>query len=408
MLHLDEDRLTALLDGELPDIEARQVREHLTECAECSARLDEVREFFAEANRLVQVLAFPQAPVPVAVPVAPAPKARKRFPLRQLAWAASVVMALGLGYYGNQLGRKQAASPSTSASAAQPAFTALRDTGHSMADKAAAPTNAAASIAAAPATPPAELRRQAAKGELDEKASKDQLASAKRADKPAPKPASAPAPVNEAPARDELARTPLGPQDAVTTKQALTNGFETATTGGASAANAQKTSEAKLADSGAARPRRGRAEAEGQSLMARSDLQKEMPAAPAASAGYRTAPVPAPVRIPMEQAVQALGGTIHLIDGMSPDRVEQLSARAVPGAHGGLPVIRVIYLDAPMREIWLDQQRGLGASAPRDTVMQWTPDGGQNMQWMTGTDDWLSLTAHLTADSLRVLARGVR
>ena len=406
MSHLDEEQLTALLDGELSDIEARQAREHLAQCAECSARFDEVKMFFTEADRLVQVLAFPQAAAPVAAPVAPAPKPRKRFPIKQLAWAASVVMAIGLGYYGNQLARKQPPQESTTGSAAQPTVAALSDTGHPAADKAMAPINAPASSPAAPATPPAEARQQAARSELDRTASKDDLASAKSAEKPAPAPASAPA--NEAPARKETARNPLIPGDAVTTKQSVANAFEPPPIAGASAGNVQKRADTRFADSGAASLRRGRAEAEGQSLAARSDLQKEMAPAPAASAGYRSAAIPAPVRISMEQAVQALGGTIHLIDGMSPDRVEQLSARAVLGAHGGLPVIRIIYVDAPMREIWLDQQRGLGASAPRDTIIQWTPDGGQNMQWMTGTDDWLSLTAHLTADSLKVLARGVR
>jgi hypothetical protein len=115
-----------------------------------------------------------------------------------------------------------------------------------------------------------------------------------------------------------------------------------------------------------------------------------------------------PAKVTLEEAVHSLGGSIHLIDGLTPARVEQLTGKEVPGAMPGLPLIRVVYLDAPMRELWLDQQRGEGVNPVSDTVLLHTPDGGLSLQWGSGSDGWLSLTGHLTADSLRSLARRVR
>jgi hypothetical protein len=117
---------------------------------------------------------------------------------------------------------------------------------------------------------------------------------------------------------------------------------------------------------------------------------------------------PVATKVTLEEAVQTLGGSIHLIDGLTPDRVERLSGRAVPGAQPDLAIIRVVYLDAPMRELWLDQQRGRGVNATADTVLLHGPDGGLSLQWPNGPDGWLSLSGHLTADSLRILARRVR
>lgn len=94
MPHLDEGTLHALLDGEIPSAELPPIQAHLGGCAECRARLAEEQDLLAESDRLIEVLELPE-PVPAVVPVRKAP--RRVWPTR-LAWAATVVLAAGLGY----------------------------------------------------------------------------------------------------------------------------------------------------------------------------------------------------------------------------------------------------------------------------------------------------------------------
>ena len=94
MPHLDEGTLHALLDGEIPSAELPPIQAHLGACAECRARLAEEQDLVAESDRLIEVLELPEA-APAVVPVRKAP--RRIWPTR-LAWAATVVLAAGLGY----------------------------------------------------------------------------------------------------------------------------------------------------------------------------------------------------------------------------------------------------------------------------------------------------------------------
>lgn len=94
MPHLDEGTLHALLDGEIPSAELAPIQAHLGGCAECRARLAEEQDLLAESDRLIEVLELPEA-TPAVVPVRKAP--RRVWPTR-LAWAATVVLAAGLGY----------------------------------------------------------------------------------------------------------------------------------------------------------------------------------------------------------------------------------------------------------------------------------------------------------------------
>ena len=67
MSHLDEGTLHALLDGELETTEVAEIQAHLGSCASCGLRLREVKEFLAEADRLVAAVelgARPAAAVP--------------------------------------------------------------------------------------------------------------------------------------------------------------------------------------------------------------------------------------------------------------------------------------------------------------------------------------------------------
>ena len=53
MSHLDEGTLHALLDGELEVHEVAEIQAHLGSCSSCGLRLREVKEFLAEADRLI-------------------------------------------------------------------------------------------------------------------------------------------------------------------------------------------------------------------------------------------------------------------------------------------------------------------------------------------------------------------
>ncbi|MEZ4414072.1 MAG: zf-HC2 domain-containing protein [Gemmatimonadales bacterium] len=93
MSHPDEGTIQMLLDGELDAIERGRVERHIAECASCAANLAEARAFLEEADRLVEVLAVP--------PRAAQPRASRsrRTLVRTLAWAASIVIAVGAGYW---------------------------------------------------------------------------------------------------------------------------------------------------------------------------------------------------------------------------------------------------------------------------------------------------------------------
>jgi hypothetical protein len=95
MSHLEEGLLHALLDGEIPSGELPPLQAHLAACPECRARLEAERELSVDAEGLVGLLEVPAAGTT-------SRRTRVRAPLvvwpRRLAWAATVILAAGLGY----------------------------------------------------------------------------------------------------------------------------------------------------------------------------------------------------------------------------------------------------------------------------------------------------------------------
>ncbi len=106
MSHVDEGTLHAYLDGALdalPAAEAARVREHLATCEVCTARLEEERALRDEAAAILAGAA------PDAIEPPPFEELRARARVREgtpgfgrrlarLAWAASVVLAIGAGW----------------------------------------------------------------------------------------------------------------------------------------------------------------------------------------------------------------------------------------------------------------------------------------------------------------------
>lgn len=158
MPHPDEGTIQSLLDGELPADERARLELHFRSCADCAARLAEAREFHQEADRLVEMVVVPQPP---------ARSRGRRTPVRTLAWAASIVVAVAAGYWGR--GTTSTTPPATSIAppAAQPPAQAKEaDAGRVASGEArdAAPKpepKVVDRVVAVPQAPPAAAEREA-------------------------------------------------------------------------------------------------------------------------------------------------------------------------------------------------------------------------------------------------------
>lgn len=99
MSHVDDGTLHAYLDGELAPMERGRIEEHLTGCSPCRERLAEARALITRADQLL-ALAAPAAPTRTAPPfhrLRPRPAWwHVRMPL---AWAATLTLALGTGWF---------------------------------------------------------------------------------------------------------------------------------------------------------------------------------------------------------------------------------------------------------------------------------------------------------------------
>jgi anti-sigma factor RsiW len=114
---VDDGTLHAYLDGELSPTEAQGVEAHLAQCPGCQGRLEEERAVITRAGELLAVAAPPDRELPPFRAGDPKPPARAWWRVRQpLAWAATIVLALGIGNY---LGRgvKQVGKSETAADA---------------------------------------------------------------------------------------------------------------------------------------------------------------------------------------------------------------------------------------------------------------------------------------------------
>ena len=97
MSHVDDGALHAYLDGELTPVERARLEAHVAECAPCRTRLDEERALIERASGLLGLAQPPERAMP---PLHQLRRPRLTWRLRvPIAWAASVVLALGLGYY---------------------------------------------------------------------------------------------------------------------------------------------------------------------------------------------------------------------------------------------------------------------------------------------------------------------
>jgi anti-sigma factor RsiW len=99
MSHVDEGTLHAYLDGELASTERAALEAHLAQCATCRATLAEERALLERASALLGSARPAERPAPPFEQLRRAPKRAPWHVRRSLAWAASIALALGLGYY---------------------------------------------------------------------------------------------------------------------------------------------------------------------------------------------------------------------------------------------------------------------------------------------------------------------
>jgi hypothetical protein len=99
MSHVDDGTLHAYLDGELTPVESERLDAHLAACQACRARLEEERALIERASKLLS-RAVPPTPERAAPPLHQLRRPRVAWRLRMpLAWAATVLMAVGIGWF---------------------------------------------------------------------------------------------------------------------------------------------------------------------------------------------------------------------------------------------------------------------------------------------------------------------
>jgi hypothetical protein len=102
MSHVDEGELTAYADGAWAPHEpdAQRIAQHLAECANCRNRLAQAQSLSARASEILAVAAPAQLITPPFESLVTEAKPRRQWTAPPLAWAATVILALGLGWFG--------------------------------------------------------------------------------------------------------------------------------------------------------------------------------------------------------------------------------------------------------------------------------------------------------------------
>lgn len=104
MSHVDEGTLHAYLDGELPSSERAAADAHLAQCAACRAMLADERALVERASALLNAARPLERPAPPFEQLRRSPRRSPWHVRTPFAWAASITVALGLGYYLRDLG----------------------------------------------------------------------------------------------------------------------------------------------------------------------------------------------------------------------------------------------------------------------------------------------------------------
>ena len=104
MLHADEGLLHAYLDEQLSTSQRHELEEHLAQCDACTRVLDEARDLIGRSQMILDGARPAERP-------APGLGSRKTRRYIPLAWAATVFMALGVGWVARDTFRSAAFDP---------------------------------------------------------------------------------------------------------------------------------------------------------------------------------------------------------------------------------------------------------------------------------------------------------
>jgi anti-sigma factor RsiW len=422
MSHLDEGTLHALLDGELEMTEVKEIQAHLGSCSACGTRLRQVKEFYAEADRLVGSLELPGAttaaaagsgsrsatleprtevarvraplpptpegPPPIFLPDNPDWSERSRRLIGPMKWAALLVVCVGAGFLASEMRRGPAFSsvPAGAPDSSSPVLST---------EEATPQPDSGALATAAVARRPAESKmaqarddlaksKDTSEGLLDsataandetlELSERTEPQAAPRANKPAQ-----PAPSN---VRNEAAKAL---QDLDRERRAERAAAATA------ALDASRRREADAAK-----------QSQSNGAVVVTATNPAPTPAPAAAPPQRTLEQRADtyLRIGLDEAARQLGRPVHVIEGLSPLFMGLAQGRTSPGADTTRPVVRVVYQDAQGRLILLDQQR---LRAGQDT----TPPAGGQPHWTMG-EILVHLQGEVGPEVLRTMRARVR
>ena len=420
MPHLDEGTLHALLDGELELGEVKEIQIHLGACAACGSRLQDVKEFLAEADRLVGAMETPggtmarRAPAPptaaslsppppaaakswhepvwdsapeLLLPEDPEEVARKRRWTRRFRVAAMVLVTIG-------------AVQLTKSIFAPGELELLNDT---------------ESISAAPQTPPPVLSPEETMRSESNVTRESPPPAAARAR--APRPAAEPKVLADQPAEDpagdnlgKLALTEADTEPTPVPAQVAAERADTAAPEPAEPAQPEPARQTNAASDLATRQAAAAAleELDRERIRARANAATaSLPPARPESQAVQAPPPPRTLeqkaqiylRIGLDEANKQLGRPMHVIEAMSPEFIGLAQGRNVSGADPNRPVVRVVYRDARGRMILLDQQRMRTGQAPGAA--------GGNLRWALG-DVMLYLHGEPGNDVLRNLQSRVR
>lgn len=292
MQHLDDGIIQEILDGEIPSRDLGPLQIHLSACDACRARLDAARMAASEADELLTMLDEMAPAVPVAAPVV-LPFKRPHWS-RNLAWAASLALAVGLGYASRDVLNPAVPTMTELQRATGDGQQATGDTGRVLRDgELGESVTDAATTQAAPSESPAS--RATSPGATAVPPAVSAATPDARRDQPPP-----PAPALS-PGRD----------------QALSPAAPTALGGGV-AASAEGARQTTLSAAGLESARERRAEATPQAAFGRSSANRAVSPALADAAKAMVAAR----EVDLSTAMRLLGGSIKLIDGMVPHRLD--------------------------------------------------------------------------------------
>lgn len=403
MSHVADGALHAYLDGACDERERREIETHLEACQDCRARLDEAAALSRHASELLSELEplSPRAPAWREIEARAAARSRggtRRSRLKPLAWAASIVIAFGLGWM------------------SQPLLFVARDAAY-------------APASAPPAAEPEALRQERFAGQrLDEEAPRDAVgrsagADASLADQPGAGSADVAGEASRNAAAEAGRRPPVRLQKAAEaeTEERVRGLAEGAATDSERQARPRQPATEPPSGAVATRPAektevtRNREEHLAAPLP-REAAEESSDALPSATATAALRAMAAeeislgeflPVQ-PAEAAVW-LGAPLVTLPELDLQRVEVGPGTGVDGATPGLPLVRMTYLDAAGHQIVLLQQRVRvdGDEHADLPSLRIDPDGSTSYRWRRN-GYWLALQAELSSDSLRSLADRVR